>query len=133
MLIEELNSHFANCVLAVRCFSHEELQVIKTDCFHILKSVDLSTKHREIRDSVIDKIEQELQESKKIWYEYEMFFKSEPNDFCKIDGWYPIATDRIKNIDKVEEYISSGLLRRVQIKKQIKCVHKKKLKDKLKD
>lgn len=42
-----------------------------------------------------------------------MFFKSEPNDVCKIDGWYPIATDRIKNIDKVEEYITSGLLRRV--------------------
>lgn len=55
----------------------------------------------------------ELQDFKKIWYEYEMFFKSEPNDFCKIDGWHPIATDKIKNIDKVEEYISSGLLRKV--------------------
>jgi hypothetical protein len=113
MSIELQNGNIAKPGLEVRCFSHEELQAIKTDCFHILKSVDLSKEHKELRDSVIDKIEQELQESKKIWYEYEMFFKSEPNDFCKIDGWYPIATDRIKDIDKVEEYISNGLLRRV--------------------
>jgi hypothetical protein len=39
---EEQNGFFAKPVLAVRCFSHEELQAIKTDCFHILKSVDLS-------------------------------------------------------------------------------------------
>lgn len=110
---KEQKGNFAKPMLAVRCFSHDELQAIKTDCFHILKSVDLSKEHRNIRDSVIDKIEQELQESKKIRYEYEMFFKSEPNDVCKIDGWYPIATNRIKNIDKVEEYITSGLLRRV--------------------
>lgn len=46
-------------------------------------------------------------------YEYEMFFKSEPNDFLKIDGWYPIATDRIKHPEKIEEYIQKGLLRRI--------------------
>ena len=65
----EQNGNFAKPMLAVRCFSNEELQAIKTDCFHILKSVDLSKEERYMRDSVIDKIEQELQESKKIWYE----------------------------------------------------------------
>ena len=38
---EEQNGNFAKPMLAVRCFSNEELQAIKTDCFHILKSVDL--------------------------------------------------------------------------------------------
>lgn len=47
-------------------------------------------------------------------FEYEMFFKSEPTDFCKIDGWYPIATGRIKNPERIEEYIKKGLLRKIR-------------------
>jgi len=46
-------------------------------------------------------------------YEYETFFKSEPTDSVKIDGWLPIATDRIKNPEKIEEYIKNGILRKV--------------------
>lgn len=46
-------------------------------------------------------------------YEYELFFKSEPHDSTKIDGWYPIATDRIKHPHLIEKYIESGLLRRI--------------------
>ena len=46
-------------------------------------------------------------------YEYEMFFKSKPTDFCKIDGWYPIATDRIRNPNKIDQYIKNGLLRKL--------------------
>ncbi len=46
-------------------------------------------------------------------FEYEMFFKSEPDDLCKIDGWYPISTSRIKNQEKIEEYISTGILRKI--------------------
>jgi hypothetical protein len=45
-------------------------------------------------------------------YDYELFFKSEPNDFVKIDGWFPIAFDRIKNHSKIDEYLAKGLLRR---------------------
>jgi hypothetical protein len=46
-------------------------------------------------------------------FEYEMFFKSKEDDFCKIDGWYPIATDMIVRPEKIEHYIETGLLRRV--------------------
>lgn len=46
-------------------------------------------------------------------YEYELFFKSEPTDFCKIDGWYPIATDRIRHPERIGKYIQNGLLRRI--------------------
>lgn len=46
-------------------------------------------------------------------YEYEMFFKSDPTDFVKIDGWYPIATERIRNPERIEKYIQNGLLRKV--------------------
>lgn len=45
-------------------------------------------------------------------YEYEMFFNSEPSEPCQIHGWYPVATDRIRNPEKIEEYIQKGLLRR---------------------
>ena len=46
-------------------------------------------------------------------YEYELFFKSEETDKIKIDGWYPIATDSIKDQSKIEQYIENGLLRRI--------------------
>lgn len=45
-------------------------------------------------------------------FEYEMFFSSNPNDLIKIDGWIPIDTDKIEEMDKVEEYIQIGLLRK---------------------
>jgi len=54
---------------------------------------------------------QETQEPKED-YEYEMFFNSEPSEPCQIHGWYPIATDRIRNPEKIEEYIQKGLLRK---------------------
>ena len=51
--------------------------------------------------------------TKTLEYEYEMFFNSGPEDPIKIYGWYPIATDRIVNPEKIEEYIANGILRRV--------------------
>ena len=45
-------------------------------------------------------------------FEYEMFFSSNPNDLIKIDGWIPIDTNKIEQLDKVEEYIEIGLLRK---------------------
>lgn len=49
-------------------------------------------------------------------YEYEMFFKSEPDDFCKIDGWLPVETSMIRNQDKIESYIERGILRKIKSK-----------------
>lgn len=46
-------------------------------------------------------------------YEYEMLFESTEDDFVKIDGWYPIANDMIRNPEKIEHYIATGLLRRI--------------------
>jgi len=46
-------------------------------------------------------------------YEYEMFFRSNPNDMIKIDGWIPIETEKIKKSDKIAEYIEIGLLRKI--------------------
>lgn len=45
-------------------------------------------------------------------YEYEMYFNSEPHEFLQIQGWYPIATDRIKNPENIEKYIKNGILRK---------------------
>jgi len=38
-------------------FSKHELETIKVDVFHILKHVNLSEEHKEIRGSILDKIE----------------------------------------------------------------------------
>ena len=42
--------------LALSSFSNDELQAIKTDLSHILRTVDLSSKHKDIRISAIEKI-----------------------------------------------------------------------------
>ena len=44
-------------------------------------------------------------------YEYEYLFRSEENEPCPINGWYPIATERIKHPEKIPEYITKGILR----------------------
>lgn len=51
-------------------------------------------------------------------FEYEMLFKSKEGDFVKIDGWYPIATDRISNPKNISKYIENGILRRITPKKE---------------
>ncbi len=47
-------------------------------------------------------------------FEYEMFFSSNPNDMIKIDGWIPIETERINELDKISEFIEIGLLRKIK-------------------
>ena len=47
-------------------------------------------------------------------YEYELFFKSEPNDVVIMDGWIPIETSQIKNKDKIPMHIKTGLLRKIK-------------------
>lgn len=51
-------------------------------------------------------------------FEYEMLFKSKEGDFVKIDGWYPISTDRISNPENISNYIENGILRRITPKKE---------------
>jgi hypothetical protein len=58
------------------------------------------------------KNEDETISSASIEYEYELFFKSEIDDVVVINGWFPIATEMIKNIEKIDKYISGGLLRK---------------------
>ena len=45
--------------------------------------------------------------------EYEYFFQSEPNDVIRIDGWAPVATNRFKNPEHIEELIQRGVVRRL--------------------
>lgn len=54
------------------------------------------------------------QENSEKEYEYEMLFNSEPNEPIQIHGWYPIATNRIRKPEKIDYYIKTGLLRRIQ-------------------
>lgn len=44
-------------------------------------------------------------------FKYEHLFISEDGEPCPIDGWVPIATNRIKHPEKIPEYIASGRLR----------------------
>ena len=44
-------------------------------------------------------------------YEYEMLIDDEGTPF-EINSWIPIATDRIKDISRIDEYIAKGLIRK---------------------
>jgi len=48
-------------------------------------------------------------------YEYEIFLDSEPGESVQIHGWYPITTEMIRHPEKIDEYIKTGLLRRIPI------------------
>ena len=98
------------------------LEIIKRE----IAQRELANKHNHLRKDEVAKEIESLEKVVKIIssnlpvsgslpnFEYEMFFKSEPNDFCKIDGWYPIATDRIRNPERIEKYIENGLLRKIR-------------------
>ena len=45
-------------------------------------------------------------------YEYEMLIDDNDTPF-EINTWIPIATDRIKDISRIDEYISKGLIRKI--------------------
>jgi len=44
-------------------------------------------------------------------YEYEMLIDDEGTPF-EINSWIPIATDRIKDPSRIDEYIAKGLIRK---------------------
>ena len=46
-------------------------------------------------------------------YEYEMLIDDEGTPF-EINSWIPIATDRIKDSNRIGEYIAKGLIRKRQ-------------------
>ena len=46
-------------------------------------------------------------------YEYEMLIDDEGTPF-EINSWIPIATDRIKDPNRIGEYIAKGLIRKRQ-------------------
>jgi len=46
-------------------------------------------------------------------YEYEMLIDDEGTPF-EINSWIPIATDRIKDPSRIDEYITKGLIRKRQ-------------------
>ncbi len=83
------------------------------------ESLNLSSKieivQKRIADKIKNKVNPGIDDNGSIDYEYEMFFRSNPNDMIKIDGWVPIETNKIKKIDKISEYIEIGLLRKKEV------------------
>ena len=87
-------------------FTKEELEVIKIDIKHILSCVDLSEKDESIRESIIDKIDNDSK------YSYEISYYNK-YDFCEISGWKKIDITRINPV-KLTEYINKGLIRKIK-------------------
>lgn len=82
-----------------------------------IRTLDALEKLIENLDKIdIEKIEQLIPVCNIIEFEYnyEMLFKSEPNDNIKIDGWIPIVDNMIKHPEKINEYIKKGLLRKIK-------------------
>ena len=46
-------------------------------------------------------------------HEFEALVEDEDSPFA-VGSWIPVTRDRIKDINKIDEYIEKGLLRRVQ-------------------
>jgi len=44
---------------------------------------------------------------------YEAYFDSDPDDPIQIFGWYPIPMEKIKDPERIDEYIEQGLLREI--------------------
>ncbi|MEW7290562.1 hypothetical protein [Aquimarina sp. 2304DJ70-9] len=82
------------------------------------ETLDLSSKIEIVQKRIADKVKNSpnaiLSKNGSMDYEYEMFFRSNPNDRIKIDGWIPIKTDKIGKSDQISEYIEIGLLRKVE-------------------
>jgi hypothetical protein len=66
---------------------------------------------------IIDAYEKQLRSTDAIissyTYEYEMLIDDEGTPF-EINSWIPIATDRIKDKSRIDEYISKGLIRKIK-------------------
>ncbi len=45
-------------------------------------------------------------------YKYEIFIDNENSPF-EVNSWIPISLDRIKDVDRIPEYIRKGLLREI--------------------
>lgn len=53
-----------------------------------------------------------IPDTEKVEYEFDMYFSPEDHDgTCPIEGWLPIAMDRIKEPHRIPEYLTSGKLR----------------------
>lgn len=68
---------------------------------------------QKMADEILAMIQPPTEETEEPKYEYELLFRSEPGDKTKIDGWFPIATDRIRNPAHIQQYIENGLLRKI--------------------
>ncbi|WP_152537332.1 hypothetical protein [Aquimarina pacifica] len=83
------------------------------------ETLDLSSKIEIVKKRIADKTKNSPNPSVNSGnfkeYEYEMFFRSNPNDMIKIDGWIPIETEKIGKADKIMEYIEIGLLRKIEL------------------
>jgi len=83
------------------------------------ETLDLSSKIEIVQKRMVDKIKTRPNmgstDGRSTYYEYEMFFSSNPNDMIKIDGWIPIETARIGKLDKIEQYIDMGILRKIEL------------------
>lgn len=49
-------------------------------------------------------------------YEYEIFIEVDSNTSSISDFWLPVVVDKIKDPERIEEYIKKGLLRRITVK-----------------
>jgi len=82
------------------------------------ETLDLSSKIEIVKNRIDKKMKIDsnigIPKNGSMSYEYEMFFRSNPNDMIKIDGWIPIETERIEKSDRISEYIEIGLLRKIQ-------------------
>lgn len=83
-----------------------------------LKVAELMAQYKQEESLPIDSVDISFLD-----YEYEMFISDKGTPF-EINSWIPIATDRIKDPSRINEYIEKGLIRKRQFTNE-KEVHLK--------
>lgn len=101
----------ANC--DGNCFKESDEEYLKYRYDFLKTEIQIAElRVKELKEEFEKEEYQELKNKEALSeYEYEMFFDDDSS--VSIHGWYPIATDRIRDLSKIDEYIKKGLLRKI--------------------
>lgn len=93
----------------------EQIQEIKEEMKEFIEDQVVDEYYNEDLTAGADFCSFEINRAKEDGYIYEVLIDDEGTPF-EVNSWIPIATNRIKDPSRIDEYIESGRLRKIQKK-----------------